>query len=275
MMRRWFIVLFLLFLVPSMALAEEITLAQNLNARAFIIQGQRDGLWEKSLVVQFPGKRRVLSSSDGLVEATAVVNHSAHPELWEKVHREMKTEKESGCNVYSRKIKEGIAARLETKSENIAEVGTAADMDNLAVVTKEYKPFVVTALVTAGARTNALRTGVDEGIHIEGEEPKGTVNIFILTNAKLTDGAMVRAMITVTEAKTAAFEDLSVPSSYTKNVQATGTGTDSIIVASGTAGPRVAYTGGHSKIGELIGKAVHEAVIEALGKQNGFKIIKK
>lgn len=86
-----------------------------------------------------------------------------------------------------------------------------------------------------------------------------------------TDGAMARALITITEAKTAAFEDLRIPSSYTKTVQATGTGTDSIIVATGTAWPKVTYTGGHNRIGELIGKAVYEAVIEALGKQNGFK----
>ena len=31
-------------------------------------------------------------------------------------------------------------------------------------------------------------------------------------------------------------------------------------------------TGGHNRIGELIGKAAYEAVIEALLKQNGFKI---
>ena len=82
---------------------------------------------------------------------------------------------------------------------------------------------------------------------------------------------MARAVITATEAKTAAFEDLKVPSSYTKGVQATGTGTDSMIVVSGTAGPMVTYPGGHSRIGELMGKAVHEAVMEALEKQNGFE----
>jgi len=85
------------------------------------------------------------------------------------------------------------------------------------------------------------------------------------------DGGMARAVITATEAKTAALEDLKVPSTYTKGVQATGTGTDSMIIVSGTSGPKVTYTGGHSKIGELIGKAVYEAVLEALEKQNGFK----
>ena len=75
----------------------------------------------------------------------------------------------------------------------------------------------------------------------------------LLTNAVLTDGAMARAIITMTEAKTAALEDLKVPSSYTKSVQATGTGTDSVIIVSGVTGPAATYTGGHSKIGEMIG----------------------
>ena len=187
----------------------------------------------------------------------------------------MRTTREVGGKIYLLKIKEKIANKLGIHPESIAQAGTAADMDNLSVITKEHKPFIVTALVTAGAKTNALRTGVDEGANIEGEEPKGTVIIFVLTNATLTDGAMARALITITEAKTAAFQDLNVPSTYTKNVQATGTGTDSIVVVSGKTGPVVTYTGGHSKIGELMGKAVYEAVVEALGKQNGFKLIRK
>jgi len=169
------------FLQVLLQAGDGIPLPQDLSAKAFVIKAERDGLWEKSLIVHFPEKRRVLSTNDGFMDAMAVVNHSAHPELWKRVCQEMKT------------------------------------------------------------------------------------------NARLTDGAMARAIVTATEAKTAAFEDLKVMSSYIKNVQATGTGTDSVIVVSGTTGPRVTYTGGHSRIGEVIGKAVYEAVIEALWKQNGFK----
>lgn len=269
-MRQFLRILFFL-LIPSFVMAVDIPLPQDLNAKAFIVKEERNGLWEKTLIVQFPQRRRVLSTNDGFVDALVVVNHSAHPLLWKKVCEEMKSEHEVGGKIYMRKIREKIAQRLSVRSEDIAQMATAADMDNLAVVTKAFQPFTVTALVTAGARTNAIRTGVDEGTHIEGKAPQGTVNILILTNARLTDGAAARAIITATEAKTAAFEDLQVPSSYTKNVQATGTGTDSVIVVSGTTGPIVTYTGGHSKIGELIGKAVYEAVVEALGKQNGFK----
>lgn len=260
-----------LLLFPSLLCAAAIPLPGDLNAQASVTVGTREGLWEKTLVVRFPEKRRTLSTTDGFANARAAMNHAAHPELWMKMHEEMQTRHELGGNVYVRKVQERVALALGVKRDEVAQMSTAADMDNLAVVTRTYRPFAVTALVTAGAKTNAQRTGVDEGTYIEGDEPKGTVNILVLTNARLTDGAMARALITVTEAKTAAFEDLRVPSSYTKGVQATGTGTDSIIVASGTTGPKVTYTGGHNRIGELIGKAVYEAVIEALGKQNGFK----
>lgn len=264
-------ILSVLLVIPTLVFATDIPLPQDLNAKASVSKSVRDGLWEKSLIVRFPEKRRTLSTTDGFADAQVAINHAAHPELWMKVHEEMQTRHELGGNVYVRKIQEKIAKDLGLKREDVAQMSTAADMDNLAVVTKGFKPFVVTALVTAGAKTNAQRTGVDEGTYIEGDEPKGTVNILVLTNARLTDGAMARALITITEAKTAAFEDLRISSSYTKGVQATGTGTDSIIIATGTTGPKVTYTGGHNRIGELIGKAVYEAVIEALGKQNGFK----
>jgi adenosylcobinamide hydrolase len=260
-----------LLLFPSLMFAADIPLPGDLNAKASVTSGVRDGLWEKTLIVRFPERRRTLSTTDGFADARAAINHAANPELWMKMHEEMQTRHELGGNVYVRKIQERVAKSLGVKREEVAQMSTTADMDNLAVVTRVFKPFVVTALVTAGAKTNAQRTGLDEGTYIEGDEPKGTVNILVLTNARLTDGAMARALITITEAKTAAFEDLRVPSSYTRGVQATGTGTDSIIVVSGTTGPKVTYTGGHNRIGELIGKAVYGAMIEALGKQNGFK----
>ncbi|MEN6331477.1 MAG: adenosylcobinamide amidohydrolase [Smithella sp.] len=269
-MRNLIVAVFTLLMIPALLLAADIQIPENLQARAYVLKAERDGLWEKSLVVQFAEKRRTLGTIDGLVEAYAALNHAAHPLLWQKVSEKFKSQDGRGGKLYTDFIQQKIAKDLKLKKTDINMVATAADMDNLAVVTKEFKPLTVTVLATAGAKTNAIRTGVDESSHIEGEEPKGTINIVLLTNAVLTDGAMARAIVTVTEAKTAALEDLKVPSSYTKNVQATGTGTDSVIVVSGVTGPKATYTGGHSKIGELIGKATYEAVVEALGKQNGY-----
>ncbi|MDR1162318.1 MAG: adenosylcobinamide amidohydrolase [Candidatus Accumulibacter sp.] len=240
-----------------------VPLPANLTASAQVIENERDGLWEKTLIVSFPEARRAISTQEGFVVARAAVNHAMHPLLSRHFMSDMRA-----WDVYIDRIHGKIARSLKTQRRRLATMGTSADMENLAVVTKEYGPFTVTALVTGGAETNALRTGLDEGTHIETSH--GTINILLLTNARLSDGAIARAIITVTEAKTAALEDLKVPSSTTKSAQATGTGTDNVIVVSGVSGPRVTYTGGHSRIGELIGKAAYGAVIEALGKQNGF-----
>ncbi len=276
------ILLLAIFLIPSFAAAEEIALPKDLKARAAIVRSNPNGLWEKTLVVQFPRERRILSTNDGVLNTKVVANHSAHPQLWNCSGDTMKTGHKMGAKVYMQDIKKRTAHNCGLGMENLAMMGTSADMDNLAVVTKAHHPFVVTVLVTAGAKGNAVRTGVDEGSYVEAdpasgtpsasqESKPGTINIILLTNARVTDGGMVRAVITATEAKTAALEDLHVPSTYTKNAQATGTGTDGIIIVSGSSGPLVTYPGGHSRIGGLMGKAVYEAVVEALGKQNGFK----
>lgn len=250
---------------PRLAAEQVLTVPAEVVADARILRGERDGLWEKTLLVTFPEPRRTLSTFDGLAVVRAAINHSAHPLLWKKLR--------GHGQGYVEEVRARVADRLGLDRRGVVQMATAADLDNYAAVTKAYGPLTVTVLATAGARSNALRTGVDMGTYIEGEgrdEPHGTINIMVLTNAQMTDGAMARAIVTVTEAKTAALQDLQVPSTYTPAVQATGTGTDSVTVVSGSNGPRATSAGGHSRLGGLIGAAAHEAVVEALGKQNGF-----
>lgn len=267
------LVVFYLLTVSASTQAAALVLPPELKASARVFTTTRDGLWEKSLIVQLPERRHLLSTSDGIINGLGAINHAAHPLLWKKLAVELATKQQCGGKVYEQQRKAIIARNLALQPADLTLVGTAADMDNLAVVTRTFPPFTVTALVTAGVTNNALRAGTDEGIHIEpSDPPAGTINIILLTNARLTDGALARAVVTITEAKTAALDDLKVPSSYTKGVQATGTGTDSVIVISGSSGPKVTYTGGHSRIGDLIAKAVHQAVLEALEKQNGFEL---
>ncbi len=273
-MRKTLLMLVLICLsLVTPLFAANLTLPPELGVTAQILKTERDGLWEKSLIVQLNQRRHLLFTSDGIINGLGAINHAAHPKLWMKLSKDLATRLQCGGKIYEQQRKAMVASKLGLQPADLTLVGTAADMDNLAVVTREFPPFTVTALVTAGAKSNALRAGVDEGTNIEpADPPAGTINIMVLTNARLTDGALTRAVVTITEAKTAALEDLRVPSSYTKGVQATGTGTDSVVVVSGSNGPRVTYSGGHSRIGDLIAKAVHQAVLEALEKQNGFKL---
>ena len=90
--------------------------------------------------------------------------------------------------------------------------------------------MIVYALVTAGVESNAVRMSVDEGRFYE----PGTINVIIMTNMKLSSRARTRAIISATEAKTAAMEDLDVRSSVSpQRNQATGTGTDEVLVVEG------------------------------------------
>jgi adenosylcobinamide amidohydrolase len=158
-------------------------------------------------------------------------------------------------------------ASLGFKTIDGAMLITGADMDNLVQERAAFGNLQVVALVTAGVRGNAMRLGFDQGKHLE----PGTINAIILTNRKLSPRAMTRAIISATEAKTAALQDLDVRSSYQPlKYQATGTGTDNLIIVQGQ-GVQARLSGGHSKLGELIAKAIYAGVIKAIARQNNLK----
>ncbi len=231
------------------------------GTRAQIIYHQFQGIEVKTFLASFAKERRCLSTREGFKKVKVVANNYNPPPLWEFVHQ--------NYNAYVNKI----LSDLNLSSAKTAMLLTGADMDNLVVKKEEYLEFKVFALVTAGTKSNAQRIGVDKAGSLEREgrfETLGTINVIVLTNALLSEGAMVRGMITLTEAKVIALEDLDIRSSYDPEIRATGTGTDNAIIVSGQ-GARIDYLGGHSKMGELMAKAVTSAVKEAIFKQNGIK----
>jgi adenosylcobinamide amidohydrolase len=213
----------------------------------------------KTFLVSFAIKRRILSTLEGFKKVKYVGNHYNPPQLWDFVHENKK------------EYEKRIYADLKIKPNEVAMLFTGADMDNISIKMEESQDLKICACVTAGVKSNSQRIGVDEAGSIEKEgkfKHLGTINIILLTNASLTDGAMARSIITITEAKTIAFQDLDIRSSYNPEFQATGTGTDNVIVVSGF-GPVITYVGGHTKIGEIMARTVTSAVKEAILKQKG------
>jgi adenosylcobinamide amidohydrolase len=104
-----------------------------------------------------------------------------------------------------------------------------------------------------------------------GLPPHGTINILLFVGLPLTPGCLARTVVTATEAKTAALQELNVNSRYSDGL-ATGTGTDQIGVASLSVEgfPPLSSAGKHSKLGELIGVTVKAAVKRALLRQNSM-----
>jgi len=210
----------------------------------------------KTLIIDFNEPLSVVSTLEGQREGIETVgNHYFSPPCWGIGHK-----------LGLEKIRERVYQVINKSEDEVSFLFTGADMDNLAVKQKRFKDMKVYALVTAGVKSNAVRMSVDEGMFYE----PGTINIILLTNMKLSQRAMTRAIVRATEAKTAALQNLDIRSSRTPLFyQATGTGTDNIIVVEGK-GSIIDNAGGHTKMGELIAKAVYEAVREAVYKQNGI-----
>ena len=112
-------------------------------------------------------------------------------------------------------------------------LSTAANLDNMVVLTKTWNLISITAAVSAGADVNALCAGDPATLFESDEEPcilsPGTINIFLITNQTLSPGAMTELLMTITEAKTTVLRDFMQGSSASNSI-ATGTGTDGIVI---------------------------------------------
>ena len=162
-------------------------------------------------------------------------------------------------------------------ADRTAMMGTAANMNYVAVVREEHDGVSVTAAVTAGVEGNATTAG-EPASWREGEAGiekvpayEGTINTMAIVNRPLTPGALARAVVTMTEGKSAGLQRLAVPSKRHVDL-ATGTGTDQYCIAAPVAGALTLTSASpHMKLGELIGQAARDATIEALRWQNGLE----
>ena len=231
------------------------------EVEAKVIYHVYKGFKLNTLLVSFREKRRVLSTLDGYKEVSYVANTYTPLPLSQRTMKNY------------REFKRNFPLALGIDPRAIAFLSTGVDMDQLAVCERSYEEFKVCCLSTAGAKGNALRTGMEMASYVERSghfvSTVGTINVILLTNATLSEGAMARAIITATEAKTAALQDLDVRSTCSPQYQATGTGTDNIIVVSGKMGKPLLLTSGHTKMGELIGSSTKITVTEALKKHDG------
>ena len=232
--------------------------------KAEIIETNIKDFRNKTVAVTFKHPMTVVSTLEGQRQGiTTVANHYFPPPSWGLGHRQ-------GIEA----LRQETLQTLHLPEGSTSILFTGADMDNLSVATQRFKEMQVTALVTAGVSSNSVRMSKDTGSFYEPEQAAinkpGTINIMLLTNMQLSPRAMTRALISATEAKSAVLQDLDIRSSYSPRIyQATGTGTDNIIVVQGEGYP-IDSTGGHTKMGELIARAVYAGVREAVHQQNGL-----
>lgn len=229
-----------------------------------------------ALIIRFAGERKVLSTGalgGGLRgDITAVYNHNDCPQAGKYCEMQGDTLLEHG---------QYTAGKLGLDKNRTTGMHTGANIDNFAVKSLEYEDFTVTAIVTAGVEVNACRVGETATLHekdgkaalLSDENDSytpGTVNIILHLNVNLTDSAMTRAMVTCTEAKVAAMQELIASSRYSSGI-ATGSGTDdTVIIANSQSEICLTQASEHFKLGEYIGRVVKDAVKDALYRQSGL-----
>jgi adenosylcobinamide amidohydrolase len=171
---------------------------------------------------------------------------------------------------------DAVCAEMEIDASLVALMGTAANMNYASLCQRDAGGIPVTAVVTAGVQGNATCAG-DPASFRESDSGwervanSGTINTMLFVGHPLTESALAHAVVTMTEAKSAALQRLAVRSIYSQEF-ATGTSTDQYCVAAPLAGgkPRVS-TGTGILLGEVISLAVREATLEALRWQNGLE----
>jgi len=208
----------------------------------------------KTLLFTFSEKRRVLSTRDGFRKVKVVGENSCPPKLWEFVHRNPETYFESILSAFSLKRKE------------IVFLFTGVDVEKGVLKNAKENESKILTFVTTDVKSNAMRAGQDKPRGKRKQISPGTINIFLFTEDSLSEAAMARSLITITEAKVEALQNLDIRSSYNPGYQATGTGTDNIIVVSGK-GARIERLRGHSRLSKLIALAVVETIEESVKKE--------
>lgn len=124
---------------------------------------------------------------------------------------------------------------------------TAVNMDDLCVRTDDY----LTTFVTAGITHPS-------GFRVKDTEA-GTINIILVVNGILSEGAMAGAIITATEAKGLALMEMGY--------DFLGTTTDAVIIAYRKhSSPYIEYAGSYTEFGEKITGTVVRCVKEGIRK---------
>ena len=229
--------------------------------------GDKVYFYNKSIVVNFKGDRKILS--------TSLYNGGYHEDYEAVYNYDAKQGAGMPCEMLADSYVEHmklISKRLALNPDKVSGMGTAASMENAVIETMDFKELTVSAIVTGGIETNGGRVGDPANYYKPVNKPVkyGTINIMLILDCDLAPGTIARALVTCTEAKTAAIQELLEGSKYSNGI-ATGSGTDqTIIVANSESSLYLDGAGKHSKLGELIGKVVKKAVKRALAKQSGL-----
>lgn len=195
------------------------------------------------LVVNSGQPLHVLSSAvvgGGFTEATIIINRFV--------------DKNYNCDDPASDLRQVAASHGITSFVGML---TAVRLDQARTATCRRDNLTVCAIVTAGV-SNATAAGVSAPF----VGRAGTINTILLVDAALSKPAMVNAVTTATEAKTAVLGEQGVETA--DGLPATGTSTDAIVLACTGRGRELNYAGPATTVGYLLARAVRQVLSDAL-----------
>jgi len=130
---------------------------------------------------------------------------------------------------------------------------TAAATEHACVVAESRDGVTVAAAASVGL-SNTSSAGITPPLAASA----GTINLILLVDAALTPSAMVNAVVTATEAKTMTLAEWDVRTP--QGDPASGTSTDSVVVACTQRGAGLSYAGPATAVGWLTARTVRGAI---------------
>lgn len=218
-----------------------------------------------TLLIDLGAVQCILSSAPrhgGMVRARYILNHQVEANRGCRANSDDRRRWDEPSRYLGR-----VAAGLGITLPCVA-LMTAVSLDDLVILRERCRELWLEGFLTVGV-SNAVRAG--EPVEEQARVPSasfGTINIILRTNARLSSAAMVGMVQVAAESKTATLLSQSVLS-ITGRGEATGTGTDATVIVSGD-GPRLRYSGTHTRIGEMVGRLVSRGVLEGLKRYHAW-----
>ncbi|WP_419765038.1 MAG: adenosylcobinamide amidohydrolase [Arcobacter sp.] len=207
---------------------------------------------DEHIHLSFLSPKKILSSAilnGGFIEAEHILNKNVPLNF-------------SSCETPNKSLID--YAKAKGWKGNVVGMMTAASMNTLCIEQVNIEGVDISVLITAGI-SNARRAGDKADIQelLTVTKEVGTINLILICSARLTNAAMVEAVMLATEAKAAALQEANILSPISEKL-ATGTGTDAIVVVSGDGPQKIEFCGKHVLFGEVIGRLVISALRRSL-----------
>ena len=203
----------------------------------------------RTLVVTLGESYRVLSWAPlraGLRRATLLGNHQI-------------AEGDRAATDAPARYLSGVVRGLGGSPSQAVMMMTGANIRHVGYACARDANAAAAAWCTAGC-ANALRVGDRATVR---HSRVGTINLIVVVSEPLSVAATAEAMHLAVEGRVASLHAAGVRSTVSRGL-ATGTGTDCIVVASPVRKRSIEYCGKHTRLGELIGRAVLKSCGAAL-----------